>query len=335
MIFIFKIKFKEKYMKKHIYIVIAAMLTALFLSGCKNAGTTSVSEKKSGDKIKIVTSGFIQYDFARNIAGQDADITMLIRPGAEVHTYEPTPEDIIKMSECDVFIYTGGESDEWINGVIKSSGASDAVYVKLMDFCELCKEEDGHDGNYSDADAHNHDGEAEYDEHVWTSPANAVKIAEGITDALCRADEGGAEVYRKNCERYTAELKQLDSDFKEMIDGAARKTIVVGDRFPFAYFAEHYGLEWYAAFPGCASNTEPSAATLAFLINKVISEKIPVVFSIEFSNGKIANSICEASGAKRLELHSCHNVTVSEFENGENYISLMRKNLENLKEALY
>ncbi len=332
-------------MKRRLFgILFVTALLSVALCSCTNGKTESDTADK--DMMSVVATGFVQYDFARSIAGEHADVKMLIHPGNEVHTYEPSPSDIMKIADCDVFVYTGGESDGWIEGISQNTGNTGMTEFKFMDYCTLYSEEhkEGMEqtGEHSEHDGAEHEHENEntglyegYDEHVWTSVENAVKIADAMCKVFSEKDPDNAEYYEKNLAEFKTELESLNEDFKSMVDGAARKTVVFGDRFPFLYLAKEYGLDYYAAFPGCASNTEASAATVAFLINKVREEKIPAVFSIEFSNGKIADAVAEPTGAKRLELHSCHNVTKDEFDSGETYISLMRKNLANLKEALY
>ncbi len=332
-------------MKRRLFgILFVTALLSVALCSCRNGKTESDTADK--DMMSVVATGFVQYDFARSIAGERADVKMLIHPGNEVHTYEPSPSDIMKIATCDVFVYTGGESDGWIEGISQNTGNTGMTEFKFMDYCTLYSEE--HKEGMEQTEEHSeHDGAEHehgnentglyegYDEHVWTSVENAVKIADAMCKVFSEKDPDNAEYYEKNLASFKAELESLNRDFKSMVDCAARKTVVFGDRFPFLYLAKEYGLDYYAAFPGCASNTEASAATVAFLINKVKQENIPVVFSIEFSNGKIADAVAEPTGAKRLELHSCHNVTKDEFDSGETYISLMRKNLANLKEALY
>lgn len=332
-------------MKRRLFgVLLLAVLVSAVLCSCRNGKTESDTADK--DMMSVVATGFVQYDFARSIAGERADVKMLIHPGNEVHTYEPSPSDIMKIAACDVFVYTGGESDGWIEGISQNTGNTGMTEFKFMDYCTLYSEE--HKEGMEQTEEHSeHDGAEHehgnentglyegYDEHVWTSVENAVKIADAMCKVFSEKDPDNADYYEKNLAEFKAELESLNRDFKSMVDCAARKTVVFGDRFPFLYLAKEYGLDYYAAFPGCASNTEASAATVAFLINKVKQENIPVVFSIEFSNGKIADAVAEPTGAKRLELHSCHNVTKDEFDSGETYISLMRKNLANLKEALY
>ena len=194
-------------------------------------------------------------------------------------------------------------------------------------------DEDSHD---HDEDSHDHEDEShgEQDEHVWTSPKNAMRIVQKLCDALCRLDPENADDYQANTASYLASLTSLDEEFSDVTANASRHTIVFGDRFPFRYFADAYGLDYYAAFPGCSSESEASAKTLSFLIDKINEEQIPVVFHTELSNEKMTDCICEATGAKKLLLHSCHNVSKDDFENGATYLSLMEQNVAALKEAL-
>jgi zinc transport system substrate-binding protein len=461
----------------------------------------------------VVTTIFPPYDLVREIAGDKVSLTMLLPPGAESHSFEPTPRDIITVQNCDVFIYVGGESDAWVETILESMDTSRMEIITLMDCVEVVEEvivegmqdeeEHGHahgdeaftladvkdraltdwagdwqsvyphllDGTLdpvmehkaesgektareyydqyktaymTDVDrvvitkdsmtfyrngvpvkanyvykgtgiiddgslwvryqfeaagtppkgapkyvmfsdhligpakaehfhlyasdesfdalmedtnpvnyptyypasltrgeivaemiGHDHEEEAEYDEHVWTSPRNAKLIVQKIAGTLIQRDPANGAEYEKNTAAYLAKLTELDASFQTMIDGAKRKTLIFGDRFPFRYFADAYGLSYFAAFPGCSTETEASAATVAFLINKARTEKIPVVFHIELSNEKIADTICEETGAKKLLLHAVHNVSKRDFERGAGYYSLMSQNLRNLREALY
>lgn len=316
-------------MKKFMAICLMLVLTALTLSACtqqpgENGGAQS-------GKLNIVATIFPQYDFARAVTGDRADLTLLLHPGAESHSYEPSPKDIIKIQKSDIFIYVGGESDEWIDGILSSLDTSSMQIIKLMDCVDPVVEEDvpGMEGG------HEEDGDGyEYDEHVWTSPKNAIKITQAISDAACKADSENASYYKEKTVEYVKELGALDAGFQEAADNGKRKTLVFGDRFPFRYFTDAYGLSYLAAFPGCSSETEPSAATLANLIDHVKKEHIPYVFYIELSDEKVADTICEATGAKKLLFHSCHNLTKNEFESGATYVSLMKNNLKNLETAL-
>jgi zinc transport system substrate-binding protein len=286
-------------------------------------------------KISIVTTIFPPYDFARVIAGDKAEIAMLLPPGSESHSFEPRPQDIIKIQNSGVFIHVGGESDAWVNDILKSIDKPKMKVITLMDCVETVEEEIV-EGMQEEEDKKDGEGEEgpEYDEHVWTSPRNAKLIVRKISETLREADPANADVYQKNTEAYLSQLDTLDAKFKGVVDSAARKTIVFGDRFPFRYFADAYGLKYFAAFPGCATETEASAKTVAFLIDKIKKEKIPVVFHIELSNEKMANTIGEATGAKARLLHSCHNVTKADFESGKTYLEFMTANVDALREAL-
>ena len=287
-------------------------------------------------KLTVVASMFPQFDFARAVAGDKADLVMLLKPGSESHSYEPTPKDMKKIQNANLFIYTGGENDVWAETLLESLGSKAPHTLKLFDVVETVEEEIVEGMTVEEEEEHEHEDEdeVELDEHVWSSPLNAIKIAQAICDELCQIDSANESYYKKNASIYISQIKNLHAQFSEIVENASRKVIVFGDRFPLRYFADTYGLSYYAAFPGCATDVEASASTIKFLINKVKDEKIPVVFTIEFSNGKIADTICESTGAKKLEFHSCHNVSATELKRGETYVSLMHRNLSALKTAL-
>jgi len=261
------------------------LLASLCVFSCK--------EEQEAGKLKVVTTNFPLYDFAREIGGDFVSIKML----AGGHSYEPSPQDIIAIQNADVFMFIGGESDEWVKKL--SDG------IKFID-------------------------EHEHDEHIWTSPKTAIEMVEKITEVFSEKDTLNKDFYKKRSAEYIANLNALDSAFAAIVQSSPRKTIIFGDRFPFERFAEEYGLEYHAAFPGCSHETEPNAAMVAFLIDKVKTEKIPVVFHIENSNESIANTIAEATGAKKMLMHSVHNVS----DTSESYLSLMKNNAEALREAL-
>jgi zinc transport system substrate-binding protein len=308
-------------------------LTALlffFCSALLFSGARRAADSGSAENINIVTTNFPPYDFVREIAGGMVNLNMLLPPGSESHSFEPTPRDIIRIQNADIFIYAGGESDEWVNEILESVNTDNMKIISLMDCVEVVEEEivEG-----MEEEEEEEEGVA-YDEHVWTSPANAVLIVQKITAALCEADKKNAAAYNTNAAAYIEKLKALDASFRTAVNGGTRKTIIFGDRFPFRYFADAYGLSYFAAFPGCSTETECSASTVAFLIDKVRSEKVPVIFHIELSNEKIADTISEATGAKKLLLHACHNISKRDFDGGVSYLELMNKNAVNLKEAL-
>ncbi len=303
-------------------------------------------QDKDSDKISVVTTIFPQYDFVRQIAGDRAEIRMLLKPGEESHSYEPTPQDIIAIQESDVFIYTGGENDVWVEDILSSMPESDRLTLRLMECVDTVEEEHvegmkespGHTHHEEDGEGEEETGDAhsvhEIDEHVWTSPVNASLIVEQIKGLLIEADPAGRTVYEENNKAYQEKLSELDGQFREVTENAKSNLLIFGDRFPFRYLADEYGLDYYAAFPGCAGDTEPSAATMVFLINKVKEEHVPYVLKMELSNADIANGVAEATGTEVKVFYSCHNLSAEDFENGETYLSMMQKNIETLKEVL-
>jgi zinc transport system substrate-binding protein len=498
---------------KRVFLVVFIFLSfAVLLSA---GGRKEGGQGRAGrEAVTVVTTIFPPYDFVREIGGGKVNLAMLLPPGSESHSFEPTPRDIITIQNSDIFIYVGGESDAWVDRILSSMDTGNKKILRLMDCVEAVEEEivegmqeeEGHDHSHEDepftvedvkdrtlADwagdwqsvypylldgtldpvmehkaesgektvkeyyeqyktayvtdmdkviitddsmtfyrngapataryaykgtgitpvddgslwvrykfealgnpptgvpryimfsdhlhapakpehfhiyssnesfdalmedtdpvnyptyypsgftkneivaemiGHDHEEEVEYDEHVWTAPRNARLIVEKISAALCEADPVNASDYRTNTAAYLEKLDVLDAAFRDTVGRANRKTLVFGDRFPFRYFADAYGLSYFAAFPGCSTETEASAATVAFLIDKVRQEKIPVVFHIELSNEKIADTICEETGAKKGLFHAAHNVSKQEFESGATYLGIMTKNIETLREAL-
>lgn len=342
-------------MKKKIWTsIIAVAAVAAALSACGNTVTTSSRAgnngssglgkpeyansdsavgKKNEKRLSIVCSNFPEYDFARQIAGDKADITMLLKPGAESHTYEPTPEDIITIQNSDMFVYVGGDSDEWVADVLSSMDQSKMTVFKLMDQVKTVEEETV-EGMEPEKEESGEEEEPEMDEHVWTSPINAITIMENMEKTMEKLDPADKNSYKENAEAYISQLQDLDAQFWDVVNHSKRKEIIVADRFPFRYFCEEYGLTYYAAFPGCSTDTQPAAKTVAFLTDKVKEDKIPVVFHIELSNEEMADTIAEATGAKSVLLNAIHNVSDEDFKNGATYVSLMQHNVKALQEAL-
>jgi zinc transport system substrate-binding protein len=313
-------------MKKILILITLASL--LFgVSGCKQKNAVI---RSADGKLNVTTTNFPPFDFVRNIAKDKVNLFMLLPPGAESHSFESSPRDIIKIQNSGIFIYAGGESDVWVDRILESMDTSKMKIIRMIDVVDAVEEEIV-EGMEEDEDEGE---ETVYDEHVWTSPRNAILIVGAITDALCEAESANAYFYRQNARDYTNELMRLDLSFIFVAADAKRKTIVFADRFPFRYFADTYGLKYFAAFPGCSTETEPSAATVKFLIDKIKAEKIPVVFHIELSNEKMADTISGETGAKKLLFHSCHNLSKKDFDAGLGYLDFMRGNVENLKEAL-
>lgn len=304
-------------------LLILAVLAAGLLSGC------SLVEKPQSDKLQIVTTIFPAYDFAREIFGDKADITLLLKPGTESHSYDPSARDIVKIDGSDLFIYNGGESDAWVENILKTADEVNAI--KMMSFVEPLSEEELI--GVEDHDEHDHDDD-EYDEHIWTSPKNAALIVCGIAEEAARIDPQNREFYEQNAAAYSQKILDLDRRFSELLAGESR-FFVFGDRFPLLYFFKEYGLNYYAAFPGCGAETEPSAATIAFLTEKLAeSDTVPTVFYIELSNRKLAETLAGENALPVAEFHTCHNITASDFEAGESYASLMERNYQTLQNLL-
>ena len=314
---------------KRLFTVLLILSLVLPLSGCKGG----CYESGSGP-LSIVATVFPAFDFAREIAGEQASVCLLVPPGSESHSFEPTAQDILRIQNCDLLICNGGESEVWLEDMLE--GMEGDIPILVMMDCVQALEEEVKEG--MQVQAHEHGGEEsghepEYDEHVWTSPRYAALISQAISQRLSSIDPDNTEYYSSRSAAYCASLLSLDEDFARLLQEAGRPTMIFADRFPVRYFVEEYGLDYYAAYPGCAEQSEPSARTVAFLIDKVRQEHTPAVFYIEFSNQKMADVICEDTGCKKLLFHSCHNVTRQQLEEGVSYLGLMRGNLETLKEA--
>lgn len=296
---------------KRIISAIIIFFTILTLCACEKQ--TSEIE----GKVNIVAVNFPAYDFARQVGGAFANVSMLLPTGSENHSYEPTAANIIKIQECDLFIYTGGESDAWVEKILESF-ENKPENMRMIDTVPVLKEDDtGNDG--------------EIDEHVWTSPANAIKIVQGICAMICVIDQKNSDVYEENALEYIEELRELDRAFDTYFLKDENRIMIFGDRFPFRYFAEEYDITYYSAFPGCAAETEASVKTVAELIDKAKETGAKKIFYIEFSNHMTADTIASAVGAETVLFHSCHNVTKEEFDRGETYLSIMTENLERLR----
>lgn len=331
-------------MKKIIIAVLCMLLTAGALAGC---GEKNKSEKNAD--LSIVATIFPGYDWVREIMGdeaENADITMLMDNGTDLHSYQPTADDISKISQCDLFIYAGGESDEWVKDALKHAENKDMKVINMMEMLgdsvkteevvEGMESEHDHDHD-EDGDHHDSDQEVEYDEHAWLSLKNAEMICEAIENDLSSLDPENKDIYKKNSEEYISKLSELDSKYQKTVDDAARKTVLFGDRFPFRYLTDDYGLDYYAAFVGCSAETEASFKTVKFLAEKVDELDLPCVMTIEGSDHKIAETIIRNTADKDqkvLTMDSMQAVTASDLKDGKTYLSVMEKNLEALKEAL-
>ena len=305
--------------------LLTAAATALCLCSC---ASQNEADNKDSQKLKIISTVFPPYDLARQIAGDNADISILLPPGSESHTYEPTAKEIIEIQNCDIFLYIGGENEQWAEKIISSNKSDSVKTVKLIDCVKTLEEAELHEEEHEEEHSH------ETDEHIWTSPKNEQLMLTAVYDAICEADPENKAVYTKNKDSYNEQLTELDKAYKEAVGNAKNKTIIMADKFPFRYLAEEYGLDFYAAFSSCSDESEPSAATMTSLISKIKELKIPVVYYLEFSSTKVADTLCSETGASSLMLHSCHNVSKEDLDKGISYVDLMKQNLENLKTAL-
>lgn len=300
--------------------------------------TPQVVQADGTSRLSIMTTVFPAYDFARTLAGDAADVRLLLPLGTESHSYEPTPQDIIAISEADLFIYVGGESDHWVETILSSLGDNTPQVFRLTDAVTMVAEEYTeameHDDHSHEADEQHEEHTPELDEHVWTSPKNAKLIVAALTDTLTALSPASEASFASNLQSYLDELTKLDQAFEAVVASGKRDLIIFGDRFPMRYFVDAYGLRYDAAFPGCSEDSEPNIRTLMTLIDEVQAQSIPVIFYIEFSSQKTADIIAEETGAKTLLFHSCHNLSYDEMQAGASYLSLMYSNVEALKEAL-
>lgn len=305
----------------------------LIFSFCLSAaGCGKKTYENGGEGIEIITTVFPAYDFACQIAGDGAKVTLLVPPGSDTHSFEPTPKDMIALQSCDLLICNGGESEQWLETLL-SGQDGEIPTLKMLECVDAVTEEVREGMQTAHSDEENGDKD-EYDEHVWTSPVNAELICRAIAERICEIDPDRAELYKARLELYSAQLQRLDSEFRSIAASARCHTLIFADRFPVRYFTEEYGFDYYAALPGCADDAEPSARTVAFLIDKVREEGIPAVFYIEFSNRKMADVICEDTGCEKLLFHSCHNVAAEDLDQGVSYLDIMWGNAERLREAV-
>lgn len=368
---------KTEFLRKSVvFIVTISMIFGM-------AGCGKTTEKEDNYRLKIVTSLFPYYDMARAVIGdvKGIDLKMIVTPGQDSHSFEPTPSDVIQMENADVLIYNGGSLETWIDTLIDSLNNKNQIQMKMMDYVDVLNEEivegmdtrfDSHDEHSHSEDSHNHkehshsedsynqeegshsedslkheehshDSEVsdheeeshnETDEHIWTSPVNEIIMTEKICETLSKALPEEKENFQKNAESYISQLKELDNEFKTIVENAKTNEIIFADKFPLQYFAKEYGLKYYAAFPGCGSDMEPSAKTIAFLVDKIKEDNIKAVFYLELSSHIVADAIETDTGAKPLQFNSCHNITQKQFDSGVTYVDLMKENVNNLKIAL-
>ena len=334
------------------WLALAVMFLFCLLSGCGRAESgEEPGDGEGGRKLKVAATLFPYYDFVRQVAGDQVELSLVIPAGMDSHSFEPTPRDIRTMQEADVIIANGGAMEHWVDQVVDSFDREDQTVVIMMDHVDAVEEEIVEGMEHSD-EGHGHvhvheDGEEdghleedesqyeiEYDKHIWTSPVNAMRMVDVIAETLTERDPDHGAMYQAGAAAYLEELERLDKEFREVRDSAVHDMIVMGDKFPLRYFADTYGLRYRAAFSGCSSDTEPSARTIAYLSDKVKEEGLPVIYYLELSSHRVAEIIGEETGAVPLLFHSCHNVTRRQFEEGVTYLELMEQNVKNLREGL-
>ena len=314
--------------RKIIAILISVIVTIIIFYTIIQIGINiNFKNRENKDGPQIVTTIFPYFDFARAVIGNDNNIHLLIKPGAEIHSYEPTPADIIKIQNSDIFIYNGGENEQWVDDILETIDTSKTTILKMMDFVEVYEEDESFiysRNNENDEE----DEELEYDEHIWTSPKNSIKLVKVISEEIIKLEESNKEKYKLNTE------KDIDDEIQKIVDNSENKLLIFGDRFPFRYFFEEFNLKYRAAFSGCSTETEPSASTVAKLIEIIKEKNIPVVLYIELSSQKVANAIAKETGTQTMCLQSCQSISKHDFENGETYVSIMQENVKTLKVAL-
>ena len=293
--------------------------------------------KKSDEKIQIIATLFPQYDFAKQIGGDKVEVKLLLPPGTESHTYEPTPQDMVTISNSDLFIYTGEEMEPWAESLISGiktdikvldlSKTVDLIHIEEFEETEDDEEEHEHEHEHH----HEHEHEHEYDPHIWLNPLNAVEMVKSIEEQLIEIDPTNADFYRNNAEKYMSEIQQLDIEFENTIKENNIKKIAFGGAFAYAYFIERYDLDYISAYETCGENAEPSTIKIKNVIDYIKKNNIPVIFYKEYTTGNVARTISEATGAKMVVFNTVHNVSKEEIEAGESYVSIMRKNLEGFK----
>ena len=321
-------------MKKILALLLALWIPAAVLSGCAPQDDSAAS-----NKLNIVTTIFPAYDWVREILGAETDraeITMLLDSGVDLHSYQPTVDDIVKISDCDLFLYVGGESDGWVDDALKNAPNKDRKVIRLLDVLgDSAKAEETVAGMQEEK--HDHEEEAEYDEHIWLSLKNAQVLVAAISEALQETDPARKDTYAANAAAYVEKLSALDGEYRAAVDSGKYKTLLFGDRFPFRYLADDYGLDYYAAFPGCSAETEASFETVSFLAGKMDALGLPCVLTIEGTQHKIAETIVQNTAQKNqqvLTMDSMQAVTANDAASGVSYLSIMEKNLSVLKKAL-
>jgi len=313
-----------------ILLAIIAVVATVMLIG---TGKT----QKNADKLKVVVTNFAAYDFVKQIADDKIELEFLLQPGVEAHSYDPTAKDLVDIQEADIFIYIGGNLEQWADKILETIDKTNTKTICLLDTVALIPEEHVESSNSHN---HEHDHNNAFEEHIWTSPQNAIQIVQELANILSENDTKNASIYKSNANKYIAEIKNIQTEIQKIVNNKIRNKLIFGDKMPMQYFLNEFGLKASAAFNGCSTDAEPSSLTIANLVEEINAEKIPVILYIELSNGRVANTIKENVKAKYnmdieiMQIQSLHNVSKEDFENGETYVTLMTRNLEVLKAAL-
>lgn len=337
-------------MKKTICIILALALFVCAFAACNKkgpeaTGTTAPSDAAAtapdGKRLSVVTTIFPEYDWVRNIAGDKLDgidLTLLLDNGADLHSYQPTFDDIMKVSECDLFIYVGGESDKWVDDVLKSTKNDKTIALSLLEALgDSVKEEETKEGMEAEEEEEGDEEGPEYDEHVWLSLKNSAALCNTIAAEMGKIDAANAQTYKANADSYIARLNELDAEYRAAVDGASVKTLLFADRFPFRYLVDDYGLDYYAAFSGCSAEAEASFETISFLSKKVDELGLKAIMQIETADGSISKTVKSNTKTKDqqiLTINSIQSVSAEDVADGASYLEMMRENLTVLKEAL-
>ena len=292
--------------------IIICLLCVVLLCGC-----VGVNGRQNDEKITVVTTIFPLYDFARHICGDKAEVKMLIKPGSEVHSFDPLPSDMRAVYDSDLFLYIGGESDKWVYNLIDDTEINSLALIGTVEHI--------HKEHYS----HNHT-----DEHIWTSPQNAELMLEAICNSITQVDSKNADIYQQNCDAYKAQINMVSNEIREIVSQCKNPFVLVADRFPFVFFTAQYGIEYEAAFDGCAVSTDISLKTMSRLTQTIKARNIKTVFCTELSSKNIANALRQELGVEIAELHSAHNVTLDDFNSGVSYVDIMYRNKTALEKGL-
>ena len=324
-----------KLKKVILVIILIAIILVGIIAGVVLGKKNKTSNNNNTEKIKVTASNFASYDFLRAIIGDNDNIelTFLLGPGKDAHSYDPTAQDLITIQNSDLFIYIGGEMEKWADRVLLTLDTSSTKVICVADDIKTIEEQEIDGAEPEDEED---EEEGAFDEHIWTSPDNAITMVNTLEKSMEEIDSSNSSKYKQNAENYIAKIKNVDKQIKEIVDNKKRDRLVFGDKMPMQYFINYYKLQVSAAFSGCSTETEPSSKTIAYLVNKAKEEKTPVILYIELNNGKVANTIANevGNGCRAMQIQTLHNVSKTDFDNGETWVSLMERNLDVLKAAL-